>query len=850
VQLVFLYTILGSVAVVGAGLAIVGLKRRLSKTEAVALPDVILLIEVPKFNEKGPVAAEMMFASLHGLLKETPTVQEHFSFEIVASEEGIKFYAVVPQIFENFVKSQIYAQYPQAEISRVEDYTKRVMSDRMAMAATEVVLAREYYFPIKTFPNFEVDPLAAITSAVEDLPEGSQAWLQLLIRPLPDIWQKAGYQFVDSVRQGTQIKPSLFSGIKQDLGLAVKEIIVAILSLIPEIITSLLNPNSARYTGEGARSASGSGKVELSAEQRVELEGVENKLTKLGFETSIRIVGSGKNLDVAAKQVDSVFAALRQFSTAHLNSFERSEFVRSVDEVVGDYRRRVFPSKPDNIFILNTEELASLFHLPNVTVETPNIAWTKAKKVEYPLDLPVGVKPIIGATSFRDSDLKFGIKRDDRRRHMYIIGKTGTGKSTLLESMIVSDIEEGEGLAVLDPHGDSFEKLLNYIPEERLEDVVIFDPSDLQFPVAMNMLELFDPDQIGLVASGLVDVFRRRFEFSWGPRLEHILRNCLLTLLHIPHSTLLGVTRLLTDRAYRKYITHLLPDPVLKDFWEVEFEGMADSKSLVAEAISPIQNRLGQFLSTPTIRNIVGQPRSTIKLDEIINTRKILLVNLSKGKIGEDNSAILGGMLISRLQFAAMTRVSLPPEERKDFFVYVDEFQNFATSAFASILSEARKYRLNLILAHQYLAQVPEEVRTAIFGNVGSIISFSVGQADASILAKEFAPTFDESDLIGLEKYHIYLKLMIDLSQSRPFSARTLPFDVVETGLREKVIASSRSKYAADRSEVESRIVRWSRKQFVPGMDDKVVEKLRKELETKAAAAKKPAAEFPGEQNP
>ena len=826
--MILFYTIAVSLFVLFLGAILVRFRQQKKKSNPI-FNWVVLLIEVPRFNDKGPVAAELMFAALHGLLKETPLIQEHLSFEIVATKNGILFYVAVPEHFEQFVKSQIYAQYPQAQIKRVEDYTQRSFQGRV-IAATEIVLAREDFFPIKTFPNFEVDPLASITSAAEVFSEESEAWLQLLVRPLPDLWQEEGYAYVNALREGKEIlKGSLWSDLGANVGLALREIALAIVTLIPEIIQSFLNPHTTRYRSGGQLAAPGKEKVQLSAEQQAQIKGIEDKLTKLGFETALRMVAIGENIESARQQLDSLVAALKQFSTAHLNAFKPLEAVDS-SAVFQDYRRRLFPWSEEKYFILNTEELASLYHLPNLSVETPNISWTKAKRVEYPLDLPIGVEPIIGETAFRDQHIPFGIKRNDRRRHMYIIGKTGTGKSTLLESMIISDILHGEGLAVFDPHGDMIETVLRYIPEERVEDVVLFDPADLNYPVALNMLELFDPDQKGIMASGLVDVFRRRFEFSWGPRLEHILRNCILTLLEIPHSTLLGIPRLLTDEAYRKYIVRLVEDPMIKRFWEVEFAGMAESRNLIAEAISPIQNRLGQFLSNVTIRNIVGQPRSTIRLDEIMNQGKILLVNISKGKIGEDNSAILGGMLISRLQFAAMTRVRIPEEERRDFFVYADEFQHFATSAFASILSEARKYRLNLILAHQYLAQLPEDVRAAVFGNVGTIISFAVGQADAELLAKEFEPVISAADLNSLEKYHIYLKLMIDLTQSPPFSARTLLPRASETNLRDLIIASSRQKYAVDRGVVENRIARWINKEFVPGADKEEIEKLRQEL--------------------
>ena len=351
-----------------------------------------------------------------------------------------------------------------------------------------------------------------------------------------------------------------------------------------------------------------------------------------------------------------------------------------------------------------------------------------------------------------------------------------------------------------------------------IDDVILFDPADGEFPVGFNMLEIEDKSKKSLVASGLIDVFRKRFEFSWGPRLEHILRNCIMTLLEVPNTTLLGVTRLLQDKNYRNYIVHQLQDPVIRRFWEEEFKGMLSNDRLVTEAIAPIQNRLGQFLSSPIVRNIVGQARSSFDLGAAMDQGKILFVNLSKGKIGVDDSEILGSMLISRLQFEAMRRVDIPEEQRRNFYLYVDEFQNFASGAFANILSEARKYHLCLNLTHQYVNQLPEEMRDAVFGNVGTIISFALGSQDASVLAAEFAPIFVEEDIIGLEKYHAYLELMINGMSSRPFSAHALaPFeDMVGRGA--EVLSRSREKYGSSREKVEAAVAKWSETRFDLGM--------------------------------
>lgn len=411
-------------------------------------------------------------------------------------------------------------------------------------------------------------------------------------------------------------------------------------------------------------------------------------------------------------------------------------------------------------------------------------------------------------TNYRNERRKFGIQRDDRRRHMYVIGKTGMGKSTLLENMIIQDVQNGEGLAVVDPHGDLVEKILEYIPSDRINDVVYFNPSDYDNPIAFNILEEVDPQYKHLVSNGLVGVFKKIWADSWGPRLEYILINTILALLEYPGSTLLGVMRMLVDGGFRKKVLKKISDPVVKSFWVNEFNNYTEK--FRNEAIAPIQNKVGQFLSSSLIRNIVGQTQSSMDIREIMDGKKILLMNLSKGRIGEENAALLGAMMITKIQLAAMSRVDTPEEERQDFFLYVDEFQNFATESFAGILSEARKYRLSLIMAHQYIEQLSDEVRAAVFGNVGTMVTFRVGATDAEELEKEYSPTFVQEDIVTLPAYHIYLRLMINGVASDPFSASTLPPLSGKTENRDKVIRVSRERYANPRDKVEDAIASWA----------------------------------------
>jgi len=414
-------------------------------------------------------------------------------------------------------------------------------------------------------------------------------------------------------------------------------------------------------------------------------------------------------------------------------------------------------------------------------------------------------------TNYRNSNVRFGIKTDDRRRHMYFIGKTGMGKSTVLENMIIQDIQDGKGVCVVDPHGDLVEKVINFIPRERINDVIYFNPADLDFPIGFNVLEKVDASQRHLVVSGLIGVFQKIWADSWGPRLEYVLHHAISALLEYPGSTLLGIMRMLTDKAFRKRVVEKISDPVVKAFWIEEYSKYPDR--FQAEAIAPIQNKVGRFLSSALIRNILGQVNSSFSMRDIMDGQKILLLNLSKGRVGEDNSALLGAMMITKIQLAAMSRVDTPEEERKDFYLYVDEFQNFATDSFANILSEARKYRLNLIIAHQYIEQVEENITAAVFGNVGTLISFRVGASDAEFLEKEFFPTFTQEDLVNLSKFEIYIKLMIDGVTSEAFSAKTLPPVAMKEDsleIKDKIIRVTRERYAKPRDVIEDKIIRWS----------------------------------------
>ncbi|MFH1401748.1 MAG: CxxC-x17-CxxC domain-containing protein [Parcubacteria group bacterium] len=421
-------------------------------------------------------------------------------------------------------------------------------------------------------------------------------------------------------------------------------------------------------------------------------------------------------------------------------------------------------------------------------------------------------------TTFRNQKKKFGIKIDDRRRHIYVLGKTGMGKTNLLETMAVQDIKSGKGVAYIDPHGETAEKLLDFIPSSRVNDVIYFNPADTDFPIAFNVMEKVDQSHRHLVAAGLMGVFKKIWPDVWSARMEYILNNSILALLEYPGSTLLGINRMLSDADYRKKIVDKVSDPVVKSFWVQEFSRY--TQRYETEATAAIQNKIGQFISNPLIRNIIGQVQTLIDMRKAMDESKILIANISKGRVGEDNSRLLGALAITKLQLAAMSRVDTSEEERKDFYLYVDEFQNFATQSFINILSEARKYRLDLVLANQYLGQLEEmtatggrstQVRDAVFGNVGTMILFRIGAEDAEFLEREFLPDFEATDLVSLAKYNIYLKLMVDGIAERPFSAQTLtPLSAPAVSSKEKIIKVSRERYGTPRNIVEEKIAKWT----------------------------------------
>lgn len=765
----------------------------------------LLLIEVPKDNEKKELSAEQMFASLHGILRpkadlvKEGSLQEHISFEIASIGNKIQFYVWTPRHLKDFVEGQIYAQYPSVRIREgVEDYARREFGSKQAFT-TELELTKNEVLPIRTFQSFEVDPLAGITAVLAKLEqEGEEMWIQIMARPLDDSWQDKGHGYVNDIKNGKAVP----------LGNALATQLFNIpLYVLTNFFSALFAPP------EAAKDAKKDDK--LSSSQQAVVKAIEEKTTKLGYDVKIRITYIGTDEALAKSRVQAIVGGFKQFNTTNLNGFNASA-PKAGDDGLSEYRARLFTGTG---FILNIEELASLYHLPHKSVETPNMAWTTVKTSEPPANIPAEstVDPadvsLFGLTNFRGHQEKFGIKRADRGRHLYIIGQTGTGKSKLLNLFTLSDIYHDQGFAIVDPHGDFATDMLQFIPEHRLKDVIYFNPADRDFPIAFNPLEVTDEAMKNNISSEMIGVLKRMFD-SWGPRLEYILRYTLLALLDYPDSTLLGINRMLTEKEFRKKVIREIKDPVVKAFWVNEFASWNDK--FASEAVAPVLNKVGAFTANPLIRNIIGQPRSGMDLRKIMDEGKILIVNLSRGQIGEDNASILGAMMVTKIQLAAMGRANVPLAQRRPFYLYVDEFQNFATDSFAVILSEARKYGLNLTVANQYVSQMPETVRDAVFGNVGSMISFRVGAEDGNILAKYFEPSFEAPDLIKLHNQHIVITMSIDGEKAIPFSATTLRFPDAENDLSDQIINASRQTYASGRKEVEDAIQRWS-----SGQDDR-----------------------------
>ncbi len=737
---------------------------------------VVLLLQVPRTNEKKELAAEQMFASLHGLLtlpsqkRFKAPVRERLSFEIAVLKKRIGFYVWVPNYLKSFVEEQIYAQYPTVQISEVDDYASVQHEQEFPTTLLcEMKLANNDALPIKTFQSFEVDPLAAITATLSKFDETEEAWIQLIMRPAPSNWHRKSERYIAGLRGKTH---------------------------------GATNPTALLGALWAPPEAGKSEAAKLTEYETSRAGAAEEKSHKLAFESSVRIVYRGSAPVQHAKlRLQSIIASYKQFNTTYLNGFSQGR-ISEDPRMLTQYGMRDF--KQGQIF--NIEEIATLYHLPHTNVETPYILWALSQTAEPPANLPIiegqfrdDVSPV-ATTNFRGHNTMFGLPRSDRGRHLYIIGQTGVGKSGLLELLTISDIYSPFGFAVIDPHGDYALNILKRIPADRVDDVIYFNPADTDFPIAFNPMEVQDPKLRTHTASELIGVLKRMFE-SWGPRLEYILRYSLLALLDYPDATMLDITRILTDKRFRQDVLKYVNDPVVRNFWEIEFASWNDK--FAAEAVAPVLNKVGAFTANPLVRNIIGQPKSSFNIRQIMDQRKILIVNLSRGLVGEDNAALLGALLVTKIQLGAMSRADIPASERSPFYLYVDEFQNFATDSFATILSEARKYGLNLTVANQYIAQMSMEVKDAVFGNVGSIVAFRMGVDDARNMQRYFEPRFLEYDLVHMHNRHFVISMTIEGEKIPGFSAISLNLPPDAQDFTAHIVERSRSQYAVSRDFVD-----------------------------------------------
>lgn len=719
-------------------------------------------------SQRTPEAAVQLFATIPELRDNLFWLwlgkDEHLSFEVYIHNQTIRFVTHVPERVSEYMKGTIAASYPEATITPITDpmdyflthvqpETGAIENDYTCLGSLS--LKNQEYLPLKTYQDFkDIDPLITVLSTLSKSEPGYKIMIQMNVADDGESWKNKGWNMIHG------------KGVL------------------------MLGENNA-----------------VSSSSHPQQALIEKKLKSRGLKVGIKIAVQGPETRRCRILIETIAAAYNSMSMSEGNTLTLRKVYLFKKHFLHTMKEREF-FRGGN-FHLTLEEMATLYHLPNETTSVvANIAWQKTLLGEPPENLPIITKTsppelkkdinVFAQTTFKNTNVKYGLWRADRRRHTYVIGKTGTGKSTLLANMAINDLKNNEGLCVIDPHGDLVETLLNYIPSHRINDVVYFDPADPERTVQINLFEGKNVEHRELIASGIISVFQKLYGYSWGPRLEYILRNALLTLLKSDNSRMSDILDLLVNPKFRARYVEKLDDPILKSYWTEEYDKMQER--LRTEAIASILNKVGQFVSSPLIRNVVNAQTSSFSIEDLMDQGKILLVNLSQGKLGEDNATLLGAMLITKIQLAAMARVHIPEEQRRDFYLYVDEFQNFATDSFNKILSEARKYRLSLILANQYIAQIPEEVQKAIFGNCGSIISFVMGSDDAAAFEKEYGGMYTSQDLVSLGKHQIINKITIDNVISLPFPAYTLPIAKSHNNNRAKVIKVSRERYARNRT--------------------------------------------------
>lgn len=710
----------------------------------------------------------------------------HVVFEIAnpATSEEIFFYLSVPKKFRERIEKQLHSFFPNAVVEKVSDYT--IFSPGSFTACALLQLKHVYALPLRTYRQMEVDPLSEITTSLSKLETvGEGAVVQVVLVPAGSSWRSLGRSYAHKMQQGKQLK-DVHGSLLHDVGRGVmKEV------------------GHAIAPGKADRVADESKKIiQLTPEEQELVKAIESKSSKPGFYVNVRLVTSADTQERAEEILSHVENAFSQFENSGVNHFQiknRSKG-RALKQSVYDYIFRNFDQ--DNSVILGVEEIASLFHLPISTTETPKIKWLKAGAAPPPVNVPrEGI--LLGYNEYRGAKTDIRITDSDRRRHMYVIGQTGVGKSNFLQEMAKKDAIAGKGFCFIDPHGDAIEDILTAIPKERAEDVIIFDPSDVERPFGLNMLE-YDPkhpEQKTFVINEMIGIFDQLYDLksTGGPMFEQYMRNAMLLIMEHPESgsTLLEISKVLSDPDFRKYKLSKCTNPIVIDFWTKEAEKAGGEASL-ANMVPYITSKLTTFISNDMMRPIIAQQNSTLNFRQIMDEGKILLVNLSKGKIGEINARLLGMVVVGKMLMAALSRVDMPENERKDFYVYLDEFQNVTTNSIAQILSEARKYRLVLVLAHQFIGQLKEEISKAVFGNVGSLCAFRVGPEDADFLEKQFAPVFTAQDIVNVDNYQFFARLLMNNELTKPFSMKALPPTPGDRELAHYLKELSRLRYGRD----------------------------------------------------
>ncbi len=746
--------------------------------------------------------AEMMFAAIGGLRAQRGFKawllgrSDHYSFEIVASQKQIAWYAVAPREQARYIEQQIHSRYPEAVVEEQKDYN--IFSPAGVAKAGYLRTRRSLIFPIKTYNKQESDSLNSIINVMSKLGENESLAIQYIVRSARAGWHSRGKGIGKLMMEGKTAREAI--------RLSSRNPAMAIFADLWQTTKPMSEQEKLKQQSTMPR---------LTQMEEEMLKGIEEKNSKAGLDVNLRIIVSADNAGSAKVYLENLGSAYSQYNLYEYgNSFINKIRIGNQKKLTNDFIYRRFEKKI--AFLLNSEEMASLYHLPLKNVATPNILWLSAKKASVPNNIPTeGI--ILGRNIFRGQEQLIRIKRDDRRRHVYIIGKSGVGKSMLQASMAIQDIYNGEGVCVIDPHGDLISDIISRIPPERAEDVVLFSPADIERPLAMNLME-YDPrypEQKTFVINELIRIFDKLYDLksTGGPIFEQYMRNAMLLVMDDPASgsTLMEIPKVLADPAFRKMKLERCHDYTVVDFWKKEAE-KAGGDAALANVVPYVTSKLTQFISNDTMRPIIAQQQSSFNFRDVMDKRKILLVDLQKGLIGEMNAYLLGMILVGKILMAALSRTDLPQARRKDFYLYIDEFQNFTTDSISTILSEARKYNLNLTIAHQYIGQMVKNqdtsIKDAVFGNVGTMITFKIGSEDAQALEKEYSPVFNQFDLINIEKYTAYTKLLIDNTASRPFSMSTIwPLQGKETpGMSKKIRTLSRLKYGQDRNVIEAEI--------------------------------------------